>query len=72
MRHGIPPYRLARGVLDAEIARIVALGVEVRCGQPLAARADFERLRPRTTRSIVAVGAARVEAAAALGAACPG
>jgi NADPH-dependent glutamate synthase beta subunit-like oxidoreductase/Pyruvate/2-oxoacid:ferredoxin oxidoreductase delta subunit len=30
MRYGIPPYRLPREVLDAEIARIVAMGVNVR------------------------------------------
>jgi 2-oxoacid:acceptor oxidoreductase delta subunit (pyruvate/2-ketoisovalerate family) len=29
MRYGIPAYRLPRAVLDAEIARIVAMGVEV-------------------------------------------
>jgi NADPH-dependent glutamate synthase beta subunit-like oxidoreductase len=29
MRYGIPAYRLPRAVLDAEIARIIALGVEV-------------------------------------------
>jgi NADPH-dependent glutamate synthase beta subunit-like oxidoreductase len=32
MRYGIPRYRLPREVLDAEIARIVALGVHVRTG----------------------------------------
>jgi NADPH-dependent glutamate synthase beta subunit-like oxidoreductase len=30
MRFGIPKYRLPRGVLDAEVARILALGVELR------------------------------------------
>jgi 2-oxoacid:acceptor oxidoreductase delta subunit (pyruvate/2-ketoisovalerate family) len=29
MRYGIPSYRLPRAVLDAEIARIIAMGVEV-------------------------------------------
>jgi 2-oxoacid:acceptor oxidoreductase delta subunit (pyruvate/2-ketoisovalerate family) len=29
MRYGIPAYRLPRSILDAEIARIIALGVEV-------------------------------------------
>ncbi|HTW41928.1 MAG TPA: NAD(P)-binding protein [Solirubrobacteraceae bacterium] len=33
MRYGIPAYRLPRAVLDAEIARILALGVELRCGE---------------------------------------
>ncbi len=32
MRYGIPSYRLSRSVLDAEIARVVALGVEVELG----------------------------------------
>ena len=35
MRYGIPAYRLSRAVLDAEIARIVALGIDVRCGQAM-------------------------------------
>jgi 2-oxoacid:acceptor oxidoreductase delta subunit (pyruvate/2-ketoisovalerate family) len=29
MRYGIPAYRLPRAILDAEIARIVAMGVEI-------------------------------------------
>ncbi len=33
MRYGIPAYRLPRDVLDAEIERILALGVELRCGE---------------------------------------
>ena len=33
MRYGIPAYRLPRDVLDAEIERILALGVELRCGR---------------------------------------
>lgn len=32
MRFGIPRYRLPRDVLDGEVARIVALGVTIRCG----------------------------------------
>ena len=32
MRYGIPKYRLPRDVLDAEIDRIAALGVEFTCG----------------------------------------
>ena len=31
MRYGIPSYRLPRAVLDAEIDRLLALGVELRC-----------------------------------------
>jgi NADPH-dependent glutamate synthase beta subunit-like oxidoreductase len=32
MRYGIPAYRLPREILDAEIDRILALGVELECG----------------------------------------
>jgi len=35
MRYGIPAYRLPREVLDAEIERIVALGIELRCDEPV-------------------------------------
>ncbi|MCK9285177.1 MAG: NAD(P)-binding protein [Rhodocyclaceae bacterium] len=35
MRYGIPKYRLPRDVLDAEIARIVELGVKLRLNQPV-------------------------------------
>jgi NADPH-dependent glutamate synthase beta subunit-like oxidoreductase len=31
LRYGIPPYRLPRTVLDREIARILALGITLRC-----------------------------------------
>ncbi len=33
MRYGIPRYRLPRETLDAEIARIVAMGVTIECGR---------------------------------------
>ena len=59
MRYGIPPYRLARSVLDGEIDRIVALGVEVRRGEPLAAAADLERLRGEFDAVYLATGARR-------------
>jgi NADPH-dependent glutamate synthase beta subunit-like oxidoreductase len=36
MRYGIPAYRLPREVLDAEIARVLALGIELRCGEHVA------------------------------------
>ena len=72
MRHGIPPYRLARSVLDAEIARIVALGVVVRCGESVSTPEDFERLRATHDAVFVAVGAARVKRLPALGDGLPG
>ena len=52
MRYGIPSYRLARSVLDGEIARIVALGIDVRCGESMETSEDFERLRSRVRRRV--------------------
>lgn len=61
MRYGIPSYRLSRPVLDAEIARIVALGVDVRCGEPLATNEDLERLRGQFGAVYLATGAQRTK-----------
>jgi NADPH-dependent glutamate synthase beta subunit-like oxidoreductase/Pyruvate/2-oxoacid:ferredoxin oxidoreductase delta subunit len=57
MRYGIPSYRLARSVLDGEIARIVALGIEVRCGESLETIEDFEGLRSGFGAVYLAMGA---------------
>ncbi|MDH4259620.1 MAG: FAD-dependent oxidoreductase, partial [Gammaproteobacteria bacterium] len=59
MRYGIPPYRLARSVLDGEIDRIIALGIDARCGAALATPADFERLRAEYDAVYLAIGARR-------------
>jgi NADPH-dependent glutamate synthase beta subunit-like oxidoreductase len=59
MRYGIPSYRLARAVVDDEIARIVALGVKIRCGHTFASAQDFERLRNSHDAVYLAVGARR-------------
>lgn len=58
MRHGIPAYRLAREVLDAEIGRIVALGVELYLEHPLRTPADLDALRAGHDALFVATGAA--------------
>jgi NADPH-dependent glutamate synthase beta subunit-like oxidoreductase/Pyruvate/2-oxoacid:ferredoxin oxidoreductase delta subunit len=57
MRYGIPAYRLARSVLDGEIARIVALGVDVRCGTSMETCEDFARLRQEFDAVYLAIGA---------------
>ena len=57
MRYGIPAYRLARSVLDGEIARLVALGIDVRCGQSIDTPEDFERLRNGFDAVYLAIGA---------------
>ena len=59
MRYGIPAYRLARDVLDGEIARIVAMGVEVHCKHRIETPEDFVRLREQHDALYLALGAAR-------------
>jgi NADPH-dependent glutamate synthase beta subunit-like oxidoreductase len=57
MRYGIPAYRLPRAVLDAEIGRIVALGVNVRCGVAVDTPEAFARLQRDHDAVYLAVGA---------------
>lgn len=59
MRHGIPGYRLARTVLDAEIARIMALGIEQRSGQALDSPQALAELRGEFDAVYLALGARR-------------
>ncbi|RJQ46359.1 MAG: FAD-dependent oxidoreductase, partial [Gaiellales bacterium] len=55
LRAGIPAYRLPREVLEAEVAKITGLGVELRYGTAAA----LEDLRERFEAVYVAVGAHR-------------
>ncbi len=57
LRYGIPPYRLPREVLDGEIERILALGVDVRTGAALESEEDFMRLRREFDAVYLALGA---------------
>ena len=59
LRYGIPPYRLERSVLDGEIARILALGVEVHCGVAMRTEADFATLRCDHDAVFLGTGAQR-------------
>lgn len=59
MRHGIPGYRLARTVLDHEIARILAMGIDVRFGQALATPYALAELQASFDAVYLAVGAQR-------------
>ncbi len=56
MRYGIPAYRLPRDILDAEIARIAALGVRITCGHTVRDLAA-ERVEGGFDAVFVAVGA---------------
>jgi NADPH-dependent glutamate synthase beta subunit-like oxidoreductase len=57
LRYGIPAYRLPREVLDAEIARILDLGVELRCNVHVGTDVPVEELRRDYKAVFVGVGA---------------
>jgi NADPH-dependent glutamate synthase beta subunit-like oxidoreductase/Pyruvate/2-oxoacid:ferredoxin oxidoreductase delta subunit len=57
LRFGIPMYRLPREVLDAEIRRIVDLGVELKCDTRIGRDVPFDGLRRNYAAVYVAIGA---------------
>lgn len=57
LRYGIPKYRLPREVLDAEITRILDLGVELKCGCMIGRDISVEELRKQYQAVFVGIGA---------------
>jgi NADPH-dependent glutamate synthase beta subunit-like oxidoreductase/Pyruvate/2-oxoacid:ferredoxin oxidoreductase delta subunit len=57
LRYGIPKYRLPREVLDAEIQRILDLGVELKCGVIVGKDIPLEQLRHECKAIFVGIGA---------------
>src|SRR5574342_870199 len=57
LRYGIPDYRLPREVLAAEVARIAALGVEIRCGAGGGKAVPFDSLQKDFDAIFIAIGA---------------
>ncbi len=57
LRFGIPPYRLPRAILDAEIRRIQELGVQIRCGTSVGRDVTLEELRQDFDAVFVGIGA---------------
>ena len=57
LRYGIPIYRLPREILDAEIQRIVDLGVELKCDTKIGKDVAFEDIRKEFDAIYVAIGA---------------
>ncbi len=58
LRYGIPPYRLPKDILDAEIQRILELGIDVRTDSCIDSAAGFDNLRAEFAAVFVATGAA--------------
>ena len=59
LRDGIPPYRLPRAVLDGEIRRVLALGIDVHAGVRVASAEQFLKLRAQYDAVYLAIGAQR-------------
>ena len=57
LRYGIPPYRLPKDILDAEIQKILDLGVELKCGVKVGRDISFQELRTHYDAVYVAAGA---------------
>jgi NADPH-dependent glutamate synthase beta subunit-like oxidoreductase/Pyruvate/2-oxoacid:ferredoxin oxidoreductase delta subunit len=57
LRYGIPRYRLPREILDAEIRRILELGIELKCGVIIGKDIPIERLRQDYRALFVGIGA---------------
>ncbi|MGW8267748.1 MAG: FAD-dependent oxidoreductase, partial [Longimicrobiales bacterium] len=59
LRYGIPDYRLPPEVLDGEIGRILALGVELRTDTRVGRDVTLEELRSRHAALYLGIGAQR-------------
>ncbi len=57
LRYGIPAYRLPREILDAEIDRVIRLGVELRCGVSVGKDIALDALRKDYHAIFVGIGA---------------
>ncbi len=57
LRYGIPTYRLPRQVLDAEVARILAFGVELRCNTAVGKDVPYASLQEAYAAIFVGIGA---------------
>jgi NADPH-dependent glutamate synthase beta subunit-like oxidoreductase/Pyruvate/2-oxoacid:ferredoxin oxidoreductase delta subunit len=57
LRYGIPRFRLPREVLDAEISRILDLGIELKCNCAVGKDISLEQLRQEYTAVFAGIGA---------------
>ncbi|MGK7345557.1 MAG: NAD(P)-binding protein [Candidatus Nitrospinota bacterium M3_3B_026] len=57
LRYGIPPYRLPKDILDAEIQKILDLGVELKLGVRVGEDESFEDIRKGFDAVYMAIGA---------------
>jgi NADPH-dependent glutamate synthase beta subunit-like oxidoreductase len=64
LRYGIPTHRLPRHILEGEVDRLLALGIQVRCNTTIGKDAAYEDLRRQYAAIFVGI---RAQAAVRLG-----
>jgi NADPH-dependent glutamate synthase beta subunit-like oxidoreductase len=57
LRYGVPSYRLARGILDAEIGRLSRLDISIRTNHRVGAESQLSDLKATHDAVFVAIGA---------------
>jgi len=57
LRYGIPPYRLPREVIDAEVNNILELGVELKCNTSVGTDTSFDDLKNDYKAVFMGIGA---------------
>lgn len=57
LRYGIPPYRLPHDILDAEVERIVSMGVEIKYNTMVGKDVPYDELKKECRAIFVALGA---------------
>ena len=72
LRYGVPDYRLPQDVLDAEIQRILDLGVELKLGVAVGRDISLEELRSRHSSLYLGIGAQQGQALQIAGGEGPG
>jgi NADPH-dependent glutamate synthase beta subunit-like oxidoreductase len=59
LRFGIPPYRLPREIIDAEVQKILDMGVELKTNTSIGSEITLEQLREKYDAVFVGIGAHR-------------
>ena len=62
LRYGVPDYRLPQDILDAEIQKILDLGVELKLGVEIGKDVSLDELRARHTSLYLGIGAQQGQA----------
>ena len=57
LRYGIPPYRLPRNVIDAEVAAIERMGVEIKCSTVVGKDISLDELKAKYDAVYLGIGA---------------